>query len=334
MTQEVVAKLVEDSWNEVIAPYGKDHTKFMDMADSYGFKVIFPLVSDYDLFQSDSDAVIEKKIDHLVREVGNHTALLMWTIGNEWSLNTAERTPLRDRVNKMINFARDRMIYIWNRQVPITHCTGGIPSTYEPLASKLDVDVFCANGGYDDSIEYIFEGDEKQKGWADIAEETGKPFLFGEIGRRGMNNTFLQDNPEWFNKAWDDIVSNIDNGCIGGNYFEYNDQPYIPEKDELKRMGLTYFQPVIDGMQMSTDPDIFLPDNVIKKPIIYESVQSGSYNGVPINYHTDVFVHVGRNQTHIELYTSRIEPSTPSGSIPAYSFNQACILIMFVIFMY
>jgi hypothetical protein len=64
--------------NGIQYPLGKEHITFMDMADKYGFKVIFPLVGDQTILTQESEDTIQQYLRNQIDEVGNHTALLMW----------------------------------------------------------------------------------------------------------------------------------------------------------------------------------------------------------------------------------------------------------------
>lgn len=288
MTEEASIKLNNE--NPDILPYGKEHTTFMDLAHKNGFKVMFPLISDLHAFRNDDIEDLQAKFDNLIEEVGNHSALLMWVVGHNWDMSEKS---FRNRMKTMIEYARTKMEEIWDRQVPITYCSADTPENFASTLSNLGVDVFCANAGYRADLKPIFDGisDLDYRGWDAISNETGVPFVFGEIGY-GDEEDVPQD---WFNRNWHDIVTSMDKGCIGGNYFEYNDEPHTQIEEGLQERGVVSFVPTKDLGQTSLEENVFWPDSVNKKTN-FNSVKSGKWKNRSINFNTDVFEYNDRNQ--------------------------------------
>jgi hypothetical protein len=50
---------------------------------------------------------------------------------------------------------------------------------------------------------------------------TGKPIFIGEIGWMSLDDEILLTEPNWFNENWQDLLSFVPQGCIGGAFFEY-----------------------------------------------------------------------------------------------------------------
>jgi hypothetical protein len=48
----------------------------MDLAHIWGFKVIFPLMADYNILVNNPDTVVQQLLANQIDEVGNHSALV------------------------------------------------------------------------------------------------------------------------------------------------------------------------------------------------------------------------------------------------------------------
>ena len=130
--------------NGVVYPYGKSHREFLDMAQSNGLKVIYPLPGEYSWLMNFSEEQMQQLIMNVIDEVGNHSAILMFALGNE--------LPLDDNLiailNKYIAYSKSYLQQKWGRVVPITHAVVDLPPSYDHLAATLNVDVFSSNAGY------------------------------------------------------------------------------------------------------------------------------------------------------------------------------------------
>lgn len=56
--------LLEQRWNKIQLPEGKDHRPFMDAAAEAGIKVMFPLVADETALTTDPDLLLDQKIKY------------------------------------------------------------------------------------------------------------------------------------------------------------------------------------------------------------------------------------------------------------------------------
>jgi hypothetical protein len=66
---------------------GPSHRPFLDKASEYGFKVIFPILSDETALNDYPMDQVLRWIQTQIEEVGDHPALLMWLMGNELDLS-------------------------------------------------------------------------------------------------------------------------------------------------------------------------------------------------------------------------------------------------------
>ena len=71
------ASIEQNGTNGIVAPLGKDHVPFMDMAAEYGFKVIYPLIGDQTILLTSSEAEVHRYLRNQIDEVGNHSSLLV-----------------------------------------------------------------------------------------------------------------------------------------------------------------------------------------------------------------------------------------------------------------
>lgn len=324
---------MESGWLGITTPYGKSHVEFMDIADSNGFKVMFPLVPDFAAFKNDSTEDLQQKFDNIIEEVGNHPALLMWVIGNEWDLESEENEDVKERVKNMITYTRSRMEELWNRTIPITYCSEDNPRIFSKLLEYLDVDIFCANSGYREDISPIFDGIEisNYSGWKSIASETNIPFLFGEFGMKG-DGTQTNTTTSWFNSKWNAIVNSIDDGCVGGVFFEYNDELFSNLEFDMTHMGVVYFEVAVSHGQNSTEANVFWADDVVQKDEMVNAIKQGEYEGKAINYLTDIFEYIGRNQSDANTplapnSPSPTEPLTPVTDPPTVGSSSSKIIV-------
>jgi len=274
-------------------PYGKDHIQFLDLAVSYNFKVIFPLLGDYSLLESLSAEQYDTYLQYQIDEVGNHTAIIMWTLGNELPLSSSN-PDLTDYLNQRIAFARNYTLQRWNRKLPITSAVVDDPSSYNYLVTALDVDVFTPNAGYrGPTFTDLWSGDIYTYGMYNLSCSTGKPIFIGEIGWRSENNSIMSTFPNWFNENWQDLTAHIDQGCIGGAFFEYNDEPM--KVDPMQQtMGSVKFSISYSNGANSTAANAWMADELEVKLYFYV-IANGTYNGVQYNMNADPFSLIGRS---------------------------------------
>lgn len=327
-TREASVKFSQSGTGGVTKPYGKNHIPFMDYAHENGFKVIFPLVSDEEALTNDSKDELHQKMQNLIDEVGDHPALLMWSIGNELFLDDPSRRHLLDTINDMSEFTREYTMEKYSRRVPVTHCVVDIPTSYKFYVDNLKVDIFCANAGYrSDSLTDLFSGNPAQNfpGFTELSKTSGMPLFIGEIGWLSVNNSANYDNPGWFNKVWKDVVDHMDDGCIGGTYFEYSDELFKKDAPiDQTQLGLVSLIPYEkDGKSSAEDEDFFYPDVAVRKDIIFDSVKSGSVDGVPMNFNMDVFKYKNRRPAK---YTG--SPASRIGISSTFLLGSSIMLVL------
>jgi hypothetical protein len=252
----------------------------------------------------------------------------MWSFSNELPLATDES--LVTLLNKYIPYIRTYTTQKWNRFIPVTAAVIDIPSSYNHLVSTLDVDVFSSNAGYrglDFSDLWTGAATPGFDGFANLSREFNKPLLVSEIGWHQLNNTvthaipsnsvffppFLTAFPDWFNQIYKDLVIHIDAGCIGGVFFEYSDEPYTKTDPLQQDMGIVSLSPAKDPSgKLSTQPDVWTPDTVNQKDIIYAALKSGTFDGKAYNFNTDIFTLLGRSKT--TLPSSQCSAPSTTGS--------------------
>ena len=106
----------------------------------------------------------------------------------------------------------------------------------------------------------------------------------------------------------------MDNGTIGGAFFEYNDEPYSKAAEDQRTMGVVAFTPSTDNNgKTSLEADMFVPDVVSEKPNIYDSVKSGTFDGKPYNFNADVWELMGRAKT--TLSAEECEAPSTTGTV-------------------
>lgn len=277
---------------------GAEHLPFMDYAFLNGFRVIVPVVSDESMLTNYGEERLKKIVEANVDELGNHPALLMWSVGNE--LNLAERTELRERVNMLMNHVRDYTEKKWNRKVPVMTVLLDKPEDYETLLNDLNVDLYVSNAGYRHlDFQPLWDGEPSSgfAGFRQVCRQTGKPLLFGEIGMHDQA-AITEETPDWFNQQWKQVVDHVEDGCIGAVLFEYSDEPFTKPTAESD-MGIVRFREARNSAgKSSMDEDVWLPDIVVEKEIVFRSVVSGhpSSSFKRYNLNTDVFSLVGRQR--------------------------------------
>jgi len=284
--------------NGIVEPLGKNHLPFMNLAAEYGFKVIFPLVGDYTLLMNTPEEQYKQFLRNQIDEVGNHSALLMWNFSNE--LDLANDPGLVSLLNKYMDFIRNYTMSKWNRFIPVTAAVVDIPTSYDNLMATLNVDIFSTNAGYRGTdFQDLWTGEftEGFSGFSVLSAQYNKPVFIAELGWHQLNSETNYAIPNWFNQIWKDLVNHVDEGCIGGCFFEYSDEPN--KADPLQQtMGVVNFTVSISESGVRSDePDAWNPDTAVKKDFIFESLKSGTVDGVAYNFNTDVFTLIGRSAT-------------------------------------
>jgi hypothetical protein len=333
ITKTLIEKFPQN-YQKYNSEYGATHVEFFDAAHANGLKVIAPIVSEEGILTLYSEADLNRFVEARVDEVGNHPALLMWVVGNE--LGLASKPELRKTVQKMIVKVREYTLQKWNRVIPVTTCEVDLPNSYNLLSDELDVDLFMTNAGYRDVyLNTLWEADINANftGWRTKSKETGMPVLIGEFGMHDQD-TQTQGRPDWVNQQYKSVVTYMPDGCIGGLFFQYNEETMKPENQQT--MGLVRFTPTADTTNAgkdSTQTGVFIADTVNKKPTIFEALQKGlaQSNFAKYSYTADEYALVKTTQITLDLSTVKPKPfghwntNTPvtSPSTPQNSDNAA-----------
>jgi len=270
-----------------LLPFGKDHIPFFDLAATYGFKIIWALYADATFLAGGNTTLLQQYLRWQIDEVGNHTALLMFTFGNE--LNLYGVPSLIPIVNNAIAYAKSYLLSKWGRIVPFTTAVVDDPPSYPTLVQALNVDVFTTNAGYR-GFSFSDLWSNPTTGLYALSCQYNKPVFIGEIGFLSFNNSATQLYPNWVNQVWKDLVGHIDEGCVGGAFFEYSDEPYTKADINQQALGVVALS-VIDG---SDQPNVFVADLATKKDIIFAALASGTYEG-DYNMNADAFTLIGRS---------------------------------------
>jgi len=145
------------------------------------------------------------------------------------------------------------------------------------------------------------------------------------MGWMSLNNAIDATTPGWFNSLYEDLVGHIDEGCIGGSFFEYQDE--IWKSDPLQQsMGVVSVSANTVNGQSSLSPNVWLPDIVTPKPVIYGAIQSGVTSNGAYNMNSNVFSLVGRSQynfANVPSICPVISSSTSSTSSSSISSSSS-----------
>lgn len=218
----------------------KDHRPFMDLAYQYGLMVIFPLDGDENTLRNVPTDTMHRLLMNQIDEIGNHPALLMYTLGNELPLNDPVIVNL---VNQYMAFSRNYSLIKWGRSIPISLAVVDDPFTYNELYDILDVDVFTTNAGYRGlGFQDLWDGSQTPgfAGLGTLSRNYSKPNFIGEIGWEQINGSQTADPAYsgWFNQKWRDLIlKGTTSGCVGGAFFEYMDEPLTKVDPGQQTMG-------------------------------------------------------------------------------------------------
>eukprot|EP00026_Physarum_polycephalum_P003205 Phypoly_transcript_03215.p1 GENE.Phypoly_transcript_03215~~Phypoly_transcript_03215.p1 ORF type:complete len:531 (+),score=37.96 Phypoly_transcript_03215:28-1620(+) len=281
--------------NIVPLPLGKNHTAFMDLAHSFGLKVVFPLYSDYDAFQNLPPDTFKRYLRAQIDEIGNHPALLMWQLGNEMGWNGKRNfglynsSTLMQQYNSYTEFARQYTLSKHGRRIPITTGIADSPFTFDNLMRDYDIDVFSLNVFRGVTTTTLFPGIANvTAGFQWLTCAYSKPLLISEFGFTGQNY-----KSGAINQLYSDFIAHYSSGLIGVVYFEYSNE--AQKKASQANMGAVSVQIQVNGTQNSTTPDVFLLDTVTPKQQFYD-LMNGTYKGSAYNFNTDPFSLIGRNR--------------------------------------
>lgn len=302
-------ELYPDEYEVTNADRAAQHKQFADLAHEYGFKLILPIVQDESFLTSATDEQIEKHVVSTVTELGDHPALIMWCLGNEMGLDS--KPGMLDFINDKMQVVRDQMMKIHKRKIPVTHAVVDDPTTYDNLIQNLKVDVFTTNAGYRDiHMEPLWSGEENFEGWTNVSRRLNLPMFVGEFGMHQHGDEITMARPDWFNQQWKSIVDHMDDGTIGGCFFEYSDE--INKDGMQKTMGAISFKESVDAVsgKSSLDENSWLLDEIVEKQYVYESVVKGLDDSSfkDYNFNRNVYRLAGRKQMTLDGQMVEPEP--------------------------
>jgi hypothetical protein len=113
------------------------------------------------------------------------------------------------------------------------------------------------------------------------------------------------------------LIAHYDEGTVGGAFFEWSDEP---AKDDIlqRTMGAVSYDIAYDSLgRSSIDGDVWLADTLVEKPILYDAIRSGTFNGIAYNWNTNIFDLVGR--APMTLDPMQCVPMTTTGSVTGSS---------------
>lgn len=303
---------------------GKDHTQFMSYAASLGLYVIFPLLSDNNMFYNTPPAVYKRLLRWQIDEVCNSPALLAWQLGNEmdWSWNSLwNNATIIAKINAYMNYARRYTLSRCNRVIPVISAFQYTQSKFTTWISQLHIDAFAGNI-FGTSFGNLFSGDGGS--WAGISKlscQYNKPLLITEYGPTYMTGQTYTTGA--LNQIWSNIVANQPNGLLGGCYFEMTDEKALGKDFGLYKATVTQ----VAGAT-STTADVFVADTITAKQQ-WNDLLSGTYNSKPYNIPTNVFTTLlRRSAVTYPPTTDRCSSTTyktcPSATSTTCSGNGIC----------
>jgi len=175
----------------------------------------------------------------------------MYSLGNE--LDLEQNLPLLAKVNDYMDWCRNYSIAKWGRSIPFIDAVRDNPSKYDQLYDILECDVFCTNAGYrGPSFWALWDGDGSNSGLGPLSRMYNKPNYIGEIGWHQINGSQTANNTGWVNGLWRELLQKgvLANGCIGGTFFEYMDEPYTKNDIMEKSMGMVSSYVAVEGDPM------------------------------------------------------------------------------------
>jgi hypothetical protein len=110
-----LASIKYNGTDNIVRPQGKDHRQFLDYCASLGLKVIWPLYSDSTGLLNLDETSLQFYMRAAIEEVGNHTAILMYNLGNELNYVGDETTwkNVLAKVNRLLDYSRDYQKKTW-----------------------------------------------------------------------------------------------------------------------------------------------------------------------------------------------------------------------------
>eukprot|EP01119_Soliformovum_irregulare_P023152 TRINITY_DN804_c0_g1_i1.p1 TRINITY_DN804_c0_g1~~TRINITY_DN804_c0_g1_i1.p1 ORF type:complete len:542 (-),score=116.29 TRINITY_DN804_c0_g1_i1:57-1682(-) len=298
---------------------GVDHIPFMDQAAASGFKVIFPMYAEQAFLSEANIPTLEAYIRYLVDEVGNHSALLMWQVGNELPIFGPTAQPgLVDLLNHLFDYTRNYTLTRWNRIVPVSNALVDYPPAYNGLTEDMHVDVLTTNAGYrgpDYSNLWTGSTDPNVQfyGMQRLSCAYNKPVFIGEIGQHSTDGFVNQY--DWFTRNWKSLMDNIANGAIGGAFFEYSNEMW--KATNQQQMGVMSVSASANSLSVGG----WTPDVLTQRP---NSTGAYAFSAVATALNTDVWTYLGRQPytlTNVPSICTNVAPlpNVTTSSTTTYS---------------
>lgn len=205
-----------DTW----IPTGKNKYLLLDKAEKYGIKVVcgFFVKYDEDIFNQTNVTNLKNDFKNYVSTFKNHSAVLMWIIGNEQNLRNGNNLEWYTMTNEM---AYDAYQIEGTDYHPVgtvnynVHNIGTLPKRADD--TNMNWTDFWAMNAYDFDFTNFF----------DIYRMLStKPFFLSEYGADAYDLNTASENQsaqaKWNMKNWDQITNA--SGCAGGTSMEYSDE--------------------------------------------------------------------------------------------------------------
>lgn len=310
---------------------------------------MWPLFSDVNYLRTLPDDRLRFYMRTTIEEVGNHPALLMYSLGNEMNYvdgsNFESWVEVLHIAGELMKYARDYQRTTWkyvtdsqrvvrfsaplcSRLIPFTTGTDDNNLYYDWLASLVPVDVFMPNAGYRGqpmnniwNFYNLWSGAAYQNfsGWYKLSCKYQIPVLIGEMNPVGYENPPVGSGPHptGFPQLWKDLLDHVSQGAIGGFFFEWNDEPWkaFGRQDKL---GINSVSVYCDGTGKCSDQEnVLLADTLTRKGWEFDAVAIGqTEDGKNYNYGADVFALLGRPQQTLQTVTNDCPAEYWDGSFP------------------
>lgn len=263
-----------------------EHRPFLDGAASAGLKVVVPITSDEALLRNTPDDILDKMAKAAVEEAGNHTAVVMYLVGNE--IDVCNDETIREIINRQMDRVRYYQLTRWNRFIPVSTTLVDLPNCYEKLFQELHADIISTNAGYRDlNHKPLWQGEGVFPGMTTLTQRYNKPIWIPEFGMHQVNNTINRERPYWWNGIWKEIIYGITlGGSLGGGSYVFSDEPWkaAPDQQHLGAITLVARNDRNNPGKTSMDPGVYIADDWYPKDIIFDAIRQG-YPGEYQQYH-------------------------------------------------
>jgi hypothetical protein len=170
------------------------------------------------------------RIATVVDHYKNHPAILMWSLGSEWSINLFFKPAQFPTVDSAAAAIESAAQIVKSRDThPVVSSYGNIltkPNDIEKYVSQIcpTIDVWSFNEYRGPGFSRLFEQ------WGFIS---GKPMFLAEYGIDAYNSTRQQEDQathaQWGGQLWDEIARNLsaddpNHVALGATIMEFNDE--------------------------------------------------------------------------------------------------------------